>query len=241
MDLGLDELTTRQLSLELSLTATSPLELRATVIRGLDYLSAAGFKFTQVTALESNAPDGSLISRLITLSAATTAEKPLPPGTLTIKPSGKPSTAAERESVLQISLNGGGVRTVTIAETANVVDRIVTVCQSREICGKWMDAFSVTMELAEAVSKSLRRRRTVDVHFDSGSEKGVFKSQMTALGCGVLTFMMLGMVAYLIVAQLVPLPDNVLHILRILWITPLVLFLIAQVLLPLARDRGNRE
>ena len=241
VDLGLDELTTRQLSLELSLTATSPLELRATVIRGLDYLSAAGFKFTQVTALESNAPDGSLISRLITLSAATTAEKPLPPGTLTIKPSGKPSTAAERESVLQISLNGGGVRTVTIAETANVVDRIVTVCQSREICGKWMDAFSVTMELAEAVSKSLRRRRTVDVHFDSGSEKGVFKSQMTALGCGVLTFMMLGMVAYLIVAQLVPLPDNVLHILRILWITPLVLFLIAQVLLPLARDRGNRE
>ena len=241
VDLGLDELTTRQLSLELSLTATSPLELRATVIRGLDYLSAAGFKFTQVTALESNAPDGSLISRLITLSAATTAEKPLPPGTLTIKPSGKPSTAAERESVLQISLNGGGVRTVTIAETANVVDRIVTVCQSREICGKWMDAFSVTMELAEAVSKSLRRRRTVDVHFDSGSEKGVFKSQMTSLGCGVLTFMMLGMVAYLIVAQLVPLPDNVLHILRILWITPLVLFLIAQVLLPLARDRGNRE
>lgn len=82
-------------------------------------------------------------------------------------------------------------------------------------------------------------RRTVDVHFDSGSEKGVFKSQMTAMGCGVLIFMMLGMVAYLIVAQLVPLPNTILHILRILWITPLVLFLIAQVLLPLARGRGH--
>jgi hypothetical protein len=64
---------------------------------------------------------------------------------------------------------------------------------------------------------------------------------MTAMGCGVLTFMMLGMVAYLIVAQLVPLPDVVLHILRILWVAPLVLFLIAQALLPLARDRGPRD
>lgn len=237
VDLGFDEHATRQLSIELSLTSISPAELRASVIRGLDYLSASGFKFTQVTGLESNAPDGSLISRLITLSAATTAEKPLPPGTLTMKP----STEARNECVLHISHNNATIRTVSIVETANVVDRIVTVCQSRETCGKWMEAFSVTLELAEAVSKSLRRRRTVDVHFDSGSEKGVFKSQMTAMGCGVLTFMMLGMVAYLIVAQLVPLPDTVLYILRILWITPLVLFLIAQVLLPLARDRGSRE
>jgi len=237
VDLGLDEQTTRQLSIESSLTETSPAEVRAAVIRGLDYLSASGFRYTQITALESNAPDGSLISRLITLSAATTAEKPLPPGTLTIKP----STVASSESSLQISQNHATHTTVSIVETANVLDRIVTVCQSRELCGKWMEAFSVTLELSEAVSKSLRRRRTVDVHFDSGSEKGVFKSQMTAMGCGILTFMMLGMVAYLIVAQLVPLPDTVLHILRILWITPLVLFLIAQVLLPLARDRSRRE
>ena len=237
VDLGLHEQTTRQLSIELSVTETSPEEVRAAVIRGLDYLSATGFKFTQVTALEANAPDGSLISRLTTLSAATTAEKPLPPGTLTIKP----SAVARRECVLQISQNDATIRTVSISESANILDRIVTVCQSRESCGKWMEAFSVTLELAEAVGKSLRRRRTVDVHFDSGSEKGVFKSQMTAIGCGILTFMMLGMVAYLIVAQLVPLPDTVLHILRILWITPLVLFLFAQVLLPLARDRGSRD
>ncbi|MEJ7592149.1 MAG: hypothetical protein WKF77_11410 [Planctomycetaceae bacterium] len=237
VDLGLDEKATRQLSIEMSLTETSPAELRAAVIRGLDYLSASGFRYTQITALESNAPDGSLLSRLITLSVATTAEKPLPPGTLTIKP----STLVGRECVIHISQNNATHRTVSIAEFANTLDRIVTVCHSRESCGKWMEAFSVTLELAEAVSKSLRRRRTVDVHFDSGSEKGVFKSQMTAMGCGILTFMMLGMVAYLIVAQLVPLPDTVLHILRILWIAPLVLFLIAQALLPLARDRGRRE
>ena len=235
VDLRLDEQPIRQLSIDLSLSQVSPAELRAAVIQGLDYLAASGFHFTQVTALESNAPDGSLLSRFITLSAATTAVKPLPPGTLTIKP----STVPPCESVLQISQNNASSRNVCIVQSANVVERIVTVCQSRELCGKWMEAFSVTLELAEAVSKSLRRRRTVDVHFDSGSEKGVFKSQMTAMGCGVLIFMMLGMVAYLIVAQLVPLPNTILHILRILWITPLVLFLIAQVLLPLARGRGR--
>ena len=237
VDLGLNELATRQLSIELPLNQTRPGLLHQTVIQGLDYLSASGFKFTQVTALESSAPDGSLLSRLITLSAAPTAEKVLPPATLTIKPTADSGTLRS----LHISENNATIRSVQIEEATPMLNRIVTVCESRELCGKWMDAFSVTLELAEAVSKSLRRRRTVDVHFDSGSEKGVFKSQMPAMGCGILIFMMFGMVAYLILAQLVTLPDIVLHILRILWIAPLVLFLIAQTLLPLARDRNTRE
>ena len=236
-NLGLDVAETRQLSIELPLNQSSPCQLHETVIQGLDYLSASGFKFTQVTALESNAADGSLLSRLITLSAAPTAEKMLPPATLTIKP----MADTGRSHVLQISQSNGISRSVSIEQTSSVVNQIIAVCESRELCGKWMDAFSVTLELAEAVSKSLRRRRTVDVHFDSGSEKGVFKSQMTAIGCGILTFMMLGMVAYLVLAQLVALPAVVLHVLRVLWIAPLVVFLIAQLLLPLARDRSSHE
>jgi hypothetical protein len=237
VDLGLDQQITQQLTIELSLRNAIPSEVDASVMRGLDYLSASGFTFTQVTALESHAPDGSLLSRLITLSAATTADKPVPPGTLTIKP----TTQDGCQAMLQVSRNDHTLQKIPVAESSPVLRYIEAACQSRELCGKWMEAFSVTLELGEAVAKSLRRRRTVDVHFDSGSEKGVFKSQMTAMGCGVLTFMMLGMVAYLIVAQLVPLPDVVLHILRILWVAPLVLFLIAQALLPLARDRGPRD
>lgn len=243
VDLGLDELATRQLSIELQVNQAGSGLLRRTVIQGLDYLSSSGFKFTQVTALESNAPDGSLLSRLITLSAAPTAEKVLPPATLTIKPAADSGITAADAGMrsLQIFHNTSATRSVPIDAAGSVLNRIATVCESRELCGKWMDGFSITLELAEAVSKSLRRRRTVDVHFDSGSEKGVFKSQMTAMGCGILTFMMFGMVAYLILAQLVELPDIVLHILRVLWIAPLILFLIAQTLLPLARDRSTRE
>ncbi|MFO1001115.1 MAG: hypothetical protein U0936_12290 [Planctomycetaceae bacterium] len=119
--------------------------------------------------------------------------------------------------------------------------RIQWLCQNRDACSKWMESFSVSLELAEAVKKSLRRRRTVDVHFDSGSERGVFKSQMTAMGCGVLMFMMFGMVAYLVIAQLTSLPNWVLHTARVLWITPLVIFLLAQALLPIARDRSANK
>ena len=61
---------------------------------------------------------------------------------------------------------------------------------------------------------------------------------MTAMGCGVLTFMMFGMVAYLVIAQLTSLPGWVLHTARILWIAPLIIFLLAQFLLPVARDRS---
>jgi hypothetical protein len=100
-----------------------------------------------------------------------------------------------------------------------------------------MDAFSASLELTDAISKSLRRRRTVDVYFDTGSERGVFKSQMTAIGCGVLTWMIVGMIGFLIVAQLTALSPKVLMIGRALWIAPLVLFLAAQLLLPLTRSR----
>jgi myo-inositol 2-dehydrogenase/D-chiro-inositol 1-dehydrogenase len=42
------------------------------------------------------------------------------------------------------------------------------------------------MEVAEAVVRSLRRGRTVDLHYEEISEAGTFKSVMTSLGCLVL-------------------------------------------------------
>jgi hypothetical protein len=101
-----------------------------------------------------------------------------------------------------------------------------------------MELLSNSLELLEGLDKSFRRRRTVDVYLDSVSERAVFKTQMTAIGCGVLGYLMFGMVAYLMIAQLLKPSPAVLNVARILWIAPLVLFLIAQLLLPLARDRA---
>ena len=217
----------------------SSLESRTiTILQGLDILSASGFEYTQVTALESLAPDGTLLSLLITLNSQSAVETPAPPATLTIRPQALKLTP---DSELKIQRSSQPVQRLMISERTPALPRIEWLFGDRDACSRWMETFSISLELAEAVKKSLRRRRTVDVHFDSGSERGVFKSQMTAMGCGVLTFMMFGMVAYLVIAQLTTLPNWVLHIARILWIAPLVIFLLAQALLPLARDRSGSK
>ncbi|MGC8639825.1 MAG: Gfo/Idh/MocA family protein [Isosphaeraceae bacterium] len=42
------------------------------------------------------------------------------------------------------------------------------------------------MELAEAVARSLRRGRTIDLHYEAISEEASFKSIMTSTGCSIL-------------------------------------------------------
>ena len=42
------------------------------------------------------------------------------------------------------------------------------------------------MELSEAVVRSLRRGRTIDMHYESISEESTFKSIMTSTGCMIL-------------------------------------------------------
>jgi len=237
-ELSLDPSQTLQLALELPASDALQATIRSAVQQGLDVLSASGFRYTQVTALESLAPDGSFLSRLITLNSHSSADRILPPATLTLKPA---AMMGSQKTELRIIRSDGTTQSTSISESPEMLPRIACLSSNRAACSGWMESFSATLELAEAVEKSLRRRRTVDVHFDTGSERGVFKSQMTAIGCGVLMFMMLGMVAYLIVAQLVSLPDWVLHVARILWITPLMIFLIAQLLLPVARQRSPRE
>jgi len=239
--LNLSRREIQQISLELPITAAAGRDqalLRNRVVQGIDVLASSGFRYTQVTALESLAPDGSLLSLLITLNSQPSAEQAEPPATLMLRPTPRLTTT---DSSLQIHHATEGRRELPVIDAAPVLPRIQWLCDHRELCSAGMESFSTTLELAEGVTRSLKRRRTVDVHFDSGSERGVFKSQMTAIGCGVLTFMMFGMVAYLVVAQLTDLPDWVLHLGRILWIAPLVIFLLCQMLLPIARDRASEK
>ncbi len=49
----------------------------------------------------------------------------------------------------------------------------------------WAD-LTRDFEVLDAVRRSLARRRTIDLHFETTSERSLFKTQMTAIGCGVL-------------------------------------------------------
>lgn len=56
-------------------------------------------------------------------------------------------------------------------------------------------------DLMEGARRSLRRRRTIDLHFESTSERSQFKTQMTAIGCGVLTWTLLATCGGLILGK----------------------------------------
>jgi len=60
----------------------------------------------------------------------------------------------------------------------------------------WSDAVRV-FDVLDAAKRSLRRRRTIDLHFEALSERSQFKTQMTAIGCGLLVLTMILMLGLL--------------------------------------------
>jgi myo-inositol 2-dehydrogenase/D-chiro-inositol 1-dehydrogenase len=49
----------------------------------------------------------------------------------------------------------------------------------------WLDACR-SVELAETIARSLKRGRTIELHYEDFSEQSTFKGMMTSLGCGLL-------------------------------------------------------
>ena len=90
-------------------------------------------------------------------------------------------------------------------------------------------------EFIDASRRSLRRKRTIDLHFETASELSQFKTQMTAIGCGVMLFTLMGLVIYLMVGEIFDLPPFAMQLLRLLWVAPIVIFLALQLLVFVAR------
>jgi len=216
---------------------------------GVDALCGCGYEFSQVTALDMPGADGQLLSRNVTVAASAASEQKVPPATLTF--SSDHGEGQDSAALIVRTVDGQRTHSLTALPEpeqcrcpelqARILQAVVARLQDVAKSQLGMEQFSNTLELMEALQKSLRRRRTVDVYFDGVSERSAFKTQMTAIGCGVLTYLMFGLVAFLVVAQVAAPPDWVLQIGRIVWIAPLLLFLLAQLLLPLARERGGKN
>jgi len=120
---------------------------------------------------------------------------------------------------------------------ADSLDQLTNPTSASDVMPTWDDLIKA-FETTDAARRSVRRRRTIDLHFEQTSERGLFKTQMAALGCGVLMFTMFGLIAYLIAASLFELPVPVLKVLRALWMMPLFVYLVLQLLLLIARPRN---
>lgn len=145
------------------------------------------------------------------------------------------------EAVLAVTSNGG----TSTSESVSAEDghEMLAVIEAALRTGKpapdWLDATRL-FDWLDATRRSLRRRRTIELHFEELSERSQFKSQMTAIGCGVLVFTLVAMVVYLIVAQMFVINGTVKQVLRFAIFAPLGLFLLAQLLLAVTRS-GKTE
>jgi predicted dehydrogenase len=106
----------------------------------------------------------------------------------------------------------------------------------------WSD-LTRTFEIVEATHRSVRRRRSIDIYFETQSERSQFKTQMTAIGCGVLCLTLVAVIVLLMIGALFDVPPVVMHIGRVLVFLPVFVFLGLQLLVfiakPTSRDSGT--
>ena len=107
-----------------------------------------------------------------------------------------------------------------------------------DVLPAWND-LTRAFEILDARHRSIRRRRTIDLYFETTSERNQFKTQMTALGCGVMSLTFFGLLAYLVIASLVDLPEGVLQVARVVWLIPLMAFITLQLLYFITRPSAN--
>ena len=60
----------------------------------------------------------------------------------------------------------------------------------------------MAFDLLDAARRSLVRRRTVELQFESTSERSQFKTHMTTVGCGLLMYTMFGLMGLLFVGRM---------------------------------------
>jgi len=112
-------------------------------------------------------------------------------------------------------------------------------------------------ELLDASRRSLKRRRTIDLYYDAPTERGNFKTQMAAIGCGVLMYTLFAILIGLGAGELLrqiygnaehpgqinlpPWGSTLMTVIRILTFAPLGLFLALQFLMYFARTSREKS
>lgn len=231
-----------------------------------DLLRWVGGSFTQVTALYQGKTDAGFASATVNLAGDSATDSawvltagPAPRRVLTVSGTEGTLVLECEQGLSRLLRNGQPVMLDNgrdfssadewYARLAAEVSRFTNPENRNVQSAAWTD-FTRSHEIVDAHRRSIRRRRTIDLHFETLSERSQFKTQMAAMGCGVLTYTMFGLVAYLVVANAFAPGDEapaeqvdrfrlLCNIGFVVWILPLVLFLASQFLLGLARPAAG--
>ncbi len=182
----------RRLQVDRELPSASPNssltenEINAASIDDIDLLQWLGGRYDQVTALRSGQTEQGCSQATLTLAGAG-----LPDATWTVR---RGSVDVWR---LTVETENGPI-TLECSANASSSSALIAafVAGNAPNAPDWSDAVRV-FDVLDAAKRSLRRRRTIDLHFETLSERQQFKTQMTAIGCGMLMLTLVLMLALL--------------------------------------------
>jgi len=223
--------TAQQIVFERSLAERSRQNVLAHFSRDCDLLLALCGELTKVGAMASQGQDENYANLGVQLSgpssvlvrwsvgpvdqtasdAPTAAEKPTAAGRLTLLgSSGKAvlNMPGEYPWTLETVASGQTTRQSFDAwnAPAEALVRLETaIGGGGNVQPAWSDA-ARSIELADAVRRSLLKGRTVELHNEEFSEQGTFKGLMTSLGCGLLLITLLVLTVTVSLASIFNIP-----------------------------------
>lgn len=225
--------------------------VNAVLLSDVDLLRAVGGNYNRITALHSG-----VVDRRVALATVTLAGSDVPESSWSVRPvttesrwtlrvvgekgqltlSGRSGTDGSIESRLEGLSDVSEPATDNPAESPSLrmLSRLEAAANGNDVSPDWTDV-TRDFEIVEATARSLRRRRTIDLHFETASERNQFKTQMTAIGCGLVSMTMVSVVFLLIINAMFDVHPAVMKVARIGVFVPLVLFLLLQLLLFIAR------
>ncbi len=176
----------RELPSSASTSGLTDSEIDAAALDDIDLLQWLGGRYDQVTAQRSGLTDQGCSQATLTLAGSN-----LPDATWTAR---RGATAIRR---LTVETDRGPIilecPTDTVAPAAMIAAFVIPKTPHAPA---WSDAVRA-FDVLDAARRSLRRRRTIDLHFEILSERQQFKTQMTAIGCGMLMLTLVLMLALL--------------------------------------------
>lgn len=218
-------------------------EIERELLADVDLLRTFGGDYDQVTAVYSGTVGPRVSQATVTLAGRNLAEatwtlRAAEGARWLLKITGVRAQLAIASEAGTPDLLLDGVRqdlSASPSETGDALLAWVEKALSGERVRPNLNDLTRTFEIVEATRRSIARRRTIDLHFETTSERSLFKTQMTAMGCGVLVFTLFAVILLLLAGAVFGPGDQVMRIARALVFVPLFLFLVLQGLLWITR------
>lgn len=186
--------------------------VETTLLHDIDLLRVLTGKYEQITSVYTGMVDNRVGLATVALAGANVPQvswtaKPVsaaPHWKLTLHAEHGPLVISGNDDPDQLTVTGnsnseGSNAATTYDSGSALLSHFTAAIAGSNAHPNWNDLMRA-VEIVEAGRQSRRRRRTIDVHFETTSERSLFKTQMTAIGCGLLSFTFFAFLLLLLVA-----------------------------------------